>query len=98
MRGIGQRYLIFDCRFQWPSGLSVSLETLACWGCGFESRAGAWMYVCYECCVSSGRGLYDGLITRPEESYQLWCVCDGKASILSKSWPTRGCCDMKKIS
>jgi hypothetical protein len=28
-------------------------------------------------CVS-GRGLCDGLITRPEESYRLWCflVCD----------------------
>ena len=26
----------------------------------------------------SGRGLYDELITRPEESYRLWCVvvCD----------------------
>ena len=25
----------------------------------------------------SGRGLCDGLITRPEESYGLWCVvCD----------------------
>ena len=31
-----------------------------------------------ECCVLSGRGLCDGLITRPEESYRLWCVveCD----------------------
>jgi len=28
--------------------------------------------------VSSGRGLCDELITRPEESYRLWCVtvCD----------------------
>jgi hypothetical protein len=25
-------------------------------------------------CVLSGRGLYDGLITRPEESYRVWCV------------------------
>jgi hypothetical protein len=24
--------------------------------------------------VLSGRGLYDGLITRPKESYRLWCV------------------------
>jgi len=30
------------------------------------------------CCVLSGRGLCDGLITRPEESYQLCCIvmCD----------------------
>jgi hypothetical protein len=36
------------------------------------------MDVCRECCALSGRGLGDGLITRPEESYWLWCVvvCD----------------------
>ena len=27
------------------------------------------MSVCCECCVLSGRGLYDGLIPCPEESY-----------------------------
>jgi len=32
------------------------------------------MNVCCECCVLSGRGLCDELITRPEESYRLWCV------------------------
>jgi len=36
------------------------------------------MSVSCECCVLSGRSLFDELITRPEESYQLWCVvvCD----------------------
>jgi len=36
------------------------------------------MDVCCECCVLSGRGLCDELLTRPEESYRLWCVvvCD----------------------
>jgi len=36
------------------------------------------MFVCCECCVLSNRGLCDELITRPEESYRLWCVvvCD----------------------
>jgi hypothetical protein len=36
------------------------------------------MFVCCECCVLSGRGFCDELITRPEESYRLWCVvvCD----------------------
>ena len=35
------------------------------------------MFVC-ECCVLSGRGLCDELITCPEESYRLWfvVVCD----------------------
>ena len=36
------------------------------------------MSVCCECCVLSGRGPCDELITSPEESYRLWCVfvCD----------------------
>jgi hypothetical protein len=29
------------------------------------------MFVCCECCVLSGRGLCDGLITCPGESYRL---------------------------
>jgi len=39
---------------------------------------GAWIFVCCECRLLSGRGLCDELITRPEESYRLWCVvvCD----------------------
>jgi hypothetical protein len=38
--------------------------------------------VCCECYVLSGRGLCDELITRPEESYRLWCVvvCDIETS------------------
>ena len=34
----------------------------------------AWIFVCCECRVLSGRGLCDELITRPEESYRLCCV------------------------
>ena len=43
---------------------------------------GAWIFVCCECRVFSGRGLCDELITRPEESYRLWCVvlCDLETS------------------
>jgi len=39
---------------------------------------GAWIFVCCECRVLSGRGLCDELITRPEESHRLCCVvvCD----------------------
>ena len=41
-------------------------------------QPGAWMSVSCICCVLSGRGLCDGPITRPEESYRLCCVtvCD----------------------
>ena len=41
--------------------------------CGFEFSGGV-MDVCCECCVLSGRGFCDGLITCPEESYRVWCV------------------------
>jgi len=34
----------------------------------------AWMFVSCECCVLSRKGLCVGLITRPEESYRVWCV------------------------
>jgi hypothetical protein len=35
---------------------------------------GAWMSLCCECCVFSGRGCCDRPIRRPEESYRMWCV------------------------
>ena len=52
----------------------------------------AWMFFCCECCVLSGRGLCDELITRREESYRLWCVvvCDLEPSWMRRSWPTGG--------
>jgi len=52
------------------------------------------MFVCCECCVSSGRGLCDDLITRPDGSYRLWCVivCDLETSRMRRPWPTGGCC------
>jgi len=50
------------------------------------------MFVCCECCVLSGRGLCDELITRPEHSYLLWCVvvCDLETSRRRRPWPTLG--------
>ena len=43
---------------------------------------GAWIFVCCECRVLSGRGLCDELITHSGESYRLWCVvvCDLETS------------------
>jgi len=40
----------------------------------------------------SGRGLCDELITRPEESYRLWCVvvCDLETSWIRRPWPALG--------
>jgi len=67
-----------SCRSQWPRGLrrrSAAARLLRSW---VRIPPGAWMFVCCECCVLSGRGLCDELITRPEESYRLCCVvvCD----------------------
>jgi hypothetical protein len=55
------------------------------------------MFVCCECCVLSGRGLCDGLITRPEESYRLWRVvlCDQKTSRMSRLKPATGLCKIQ---
>ena len=52
----------------------------------------ALMSVCCECCVLSGRGLCDELITRSEESYWLWCVvvCDLETSRMRRPWPNGG--------
>jgi len=33
-----------------------------------------WVFVCWECCVLSGRGLCDELITRPEKCGASLCV------------------------
>ena len=51
------------------------------------------MFVCCECCVLSGRGLCDGLITRSEESYRLWrvVVCDQETSQARRQSPLEGC-------
>jgi hypothetical protein len=45
------------------------------------------MFVGCECCVLSGRGLCDELITRPDESYGLWCVvvCDLETSRMRRA-------------
>ena len=65
-------------RSQWPRGLrrrSLAARLLRLW---VRIPPGAWMSVCCECRVLSGRVLCDELITRPEESYRLWyvVVCD----------------------
>jgi len=58
-------------RSQWLRGLrrrSAAAGLLRSW---VRIPPGAWIFVCCECCVLSGRGLCDELITRPEVSYGL---------------------------
>jgi hypothetical protein len=56
------------------------------------------MFGCCECCVLSGRGLCDELITRPEESYRLCCVvvCDLGTSRMRRPWTTGGLSPQKQ--
>ena len=61
-------------RSQWPRGLrrrSSAARLLRLW---VRIQPESWMFVCCEYCVLSGRGLFDGLINRPEESYRMWRV------------------------
>jgi len=79
-------------RSQWPHGLrrrSAAACLLRSW---VRIPPGAWIFVCWECCVLSGRGLSDELITRPEESYRLLCVvvCDLETSRMRRPWPALG--------
>jgi len=50
------------------------------------------MFVSCDCCVLLGRGLCDELITRPGESYRLWCVvvCDLETSRMRRPRPALG--------
>ena len=71
-----------DSRSQWPRGLlhrSAAARLLRSW---VRIPPVAWMFVCCECCMLSGSGLCDELITRPEESHRQWCVvvCDLETS------------------
>ena len=52
----------------------------------------------FVCCVLSGTGLCDELITRPWESYRLWgvVVCGLETSSMRRPWPTGGCCAKRK--
>ena len=77
---------------QWPRGLrrrSAADRLLRSW---VRIPPGAWMLVCCEYCVLSGRRLCDELIIRPGESYRLWrvVVCDQETSNMRRPWPAFG--------
>ena len=65
----------FPRRSQWPRGLRRGSAVARLLALRVRIPPGASMSVCCECCVLSGRGLCDGLIPRPEESYRVWCDC-----------------------
>jgi hypothetical protein len=69
------------CRSQWPRGLRRRSTASPAAIVGLNPT-GEWMFVCFMCCVLSGKGLCDELITGPEEFYRLWrvIVCDQENS------------------
>jgi hypothetical protein len=71
---LNQSIMYPNCPSVWPRNLRcgcVATRLLRLW---VRIPPGAWMSVSCVCCVLSGRSLCVGLITRPEESYQVWCV------------------------
>jgi len=80
-----------QCRSRWPRGLRGWSAASRLLGLRVRIPPRAWISVSCECCVLSGRGLCIRLITRPETSYRVWCVCDRESSIIRRPWPTSGC-------
>jgi hypothetical protein len=58
----------------WPRGLRRGSAAARLLGLWVRIPPEACTSVCFECCVLSGRDLWVGLITRPEESYWVLCV------------------------
>jgi len=69
-------------------------------GIAGSNLAWAWTSVSCEWRVLSGRSVWVGLITRPEESYRLWFLnMIVKPQMIRRAWTTGGCCAMEnKIS
>ena len=80
-----QNYVTFLCNL-------CSLKVIKYFSKKKKIPPGAWIFVYFECCVLSDRGLCDELITRPQESYRLWCVfvCDLETSWMRRPWLALG--------
>jgi len=69
-------------RSHWQRGLrSAAARLLELW---FRITPKAWMSLCCECWVLSGRGLCDELITCPEESYRLLHRCVWRIKLMKE--------------
>ena len=83
--------MFYKCQSQWPRGLRPRSAAARLLRLLVRIPPRAWMFVCCERCVLSGRGLCDELITRPEESCQLWCVAVWSRNLKNKGpWPGLG--------
>jgi hypothetical protein len=88
-----EEIFLYVATSHWPSGLRRGSAAARVLGLRVRIPPGALVYVSSECCVSSDRGLCLRLITRPEESYRLWCIilCDLETSSMGRLWPASGC-------
>jgi hypothetical protein len=76
---------------------SDGLRLIACRDCEFESRRGNGRLSLVECCVLSGRDVWDGPIPHPEGSHRRWYVtlCDlvtTRMRRMRKTWSAVRCC------
>jgi hypothetical protein len=63
-----------NIKCQWRRCLRRGSEAARLLGSWLRIPPGACLSVSFECCVLSGTGLCVGLITRPGDSYRVWCV------------------------
>ena len=61
-------------RPQWPRDQRRGTAAARLLGLLVRIPLGTWIFVSCECCVLLCRGPWIRLITRPEESYRVWCV------------------------
>ena len=87
-----REYSALISRSQWPRGLRRRFSPTRLLRLWVRIPPRAWMFVCCECCVLSGRGLCNGLNIRPEESYRLWrvVVFDQETSKTRRLKPANG--------
>jgi hypothetical protein len=67
---------------RWLRGLRSGSAAVCLLGLRVRIQSVARLSVSCEYFMLSGRGFYVGLITRPEESYEVWCV---QLQIIAKS-------------
>jgi hypothetical protein len=83
------------CQAQLPRALRCGSAATCLLGLQIRFPSGACISVSYECCVLSGRGLCIWLI----QGSPTKCGVSGwdlEASIIRRTWPSRGCCTLKK--
>jgi len=83
---------MYGSRSQLPRGLKCGSAAVRLLGLWVRIPPAVWMSVSCECCVLSGRGLWVGKTTRPEESCRMWCVWVWSWILDEETLAHWGCC------